>query len=302
MKKFSLVPKGPFNLSHQRDYFGGFPSLQSDPSATVLAFPVEGWKTSAAVVLRQSADGAINGDIYGCDDAETKTLTKIQSQALATFSLDTDATHWPDVGARDSVIGALQKRYQFVRPTLFYSPYEAAAHFIIGHRISMKQGRSIRLRIANDIGEKISVGEQNFSAFPAPQVILSLQSIQSLPALKMERLKGIAQAALDGLLDRDSLRSSPPKDAIERLKQLAGVGPFFAQGILNRGAGLVDEITDDDLTKYAIKMAYKLKTLPNQKEVLKIAKNWRPFRMWTVVLLHIWLRREVGLPKRKFKK
>ena len=37
-------------------------------------------------------------------------------------------------------------------------------------------------------------------------------------------------------------------------------------------------------------------------EIEKIAAGWRPFRMWTTVLIHVWLRREVGLPPRGIKR
>ncbi len=76
-------------------------------------------------------------------------------QALATLSLDSEATGWPEVGQRDPVIGHLQQTYQFLRPVLFHSPYEAAAAFIIGHRISIQQGRAIRQAMAREIGENL---------------------------------------------------------------------------------------------------------------------------------------------------
>jgi len=91
----------------------------------------------------------------------------------------------------------------------------------------------------------------------------------------------------------------PITNALEQLKSLAGVGPFFAEGILFRGAGVVDEITNDDLTPYAVQKAYQLAALPNRKELLTIAESWKPYRMWATVLLHVWLRREVGLPSKR---
>jgi len=46
-------------------------------------------------------------------------------------------------------------------------------------------------------------------------------------------------------------------------------------------------------------VGYELSAPPSQAEVLAIAENWKPYRMWTEVLLHVWLRREVGLPRRR---
>jgi 3-methyladenine DNA glycosylase/8-oxoguanine DNA glycosylase len=74
---------------------------------------------------------------------------------------------------------------------------------------------------------------------------------------------------------------------------------ILLSGILLRGAGLVDEVTDDDVTKEAVQLAYKLSERPDQNEVLQIAEAWRPYRMWAIVLLHVWLRREMGGPHRQ---
>lgn len=52
----------------------------------------------------------------------------------------------------------------------------------------------------------------------------------------------------------------------------------------------------------AIQQAYKLPEEPGQQEVLAIAEQWKPYRMWCEVLLHIWLRREHGLPKKDFRR
>jgi DNA-3-methyladenine glycosylase II len=120
-----------------------------------------------------------------------------------------------------------------------------------------------------------------------------------LSEVKIQRLHSVADAALDGVLDRDRLRLLSLEEALTRLRTISGIGPFFAQGILHRGAGLVDEVTNDDLTQFAVQAAYKLTELPNHDQVLEIANFWKPFRMWATVLLHIWVRREVGLPKKR---
>ncbi len=71
---------------------------------------------------------------------------------------------------------------------------------------------------------------------------------------------------------------------------------------MHRGAGVVDELTNDDLTQYAVQKAYGLPQLPDPEQMLEITTAWKPYRMWAEVLLHVWLRREVGLPpKRTFK-
>ena len=289
---FDFIPNGLFDLANQNQYFGGWPTLKNDPQTIVMAFPVEGWHGSAAVTLRQAADGKIIGQVYG----PAAISEKARSQALAALSLDVSAEEWPQVGRRDPVIGELQAKYAFLRPVLFHSPYEAAAGFIIGHRRSIRQKVEIMNHLAEDFGGKLEVDGQVWHAFPQPAGLLTLASYAGLNEQKVERLHFVARAALDGLLDRDFLRSLAIEDALAQLETLPGVGPFFAQGILHRGAGLVDDITRDDLTDYAIQKAYRLAEPPDQAKIDEISRPWRPFRMWATVLFHIWVRREYGVP------
>jgi len=58
-------------------------------------------------------------------------------------------------------------------------------------------------------------------------------------------------------------------------------------------------VTDDEVTKEAVQVAYQLPQRPDQKTVLQFAEIWRPYRMWATVLLHVWLRREAGGPHRQ---
>lgn len=153
--------------------------------------------------------------------------------------------------------------------------------------------------MAREIGEQIQVGEQTVYAFPRPQTLLKLNGFKGVNAEKIERLHGIAHAALGGSLERVRLRSLPVEQALSELRTIRGVGQFFSQGILLRGAGLVDVVSDDDTTKEAIHRAYQLPQRPDQKTILQQAEVWRPYRLWAGVLLNVWLRREVGGPRRQ---
>jgi DNA-3-methyladenine glycosylase II len=294
-KMFSQLPEGAFNLRTANEYFGGWIEATDGPHFEVpMAFPVEGWTTSAAVLMRQTADGTVSGEVHSAHGQE-ETAWK---QALAVLSLDVDGSGFADVGRRDSVIGGLQERYAGLRPVLFNSPYESAAAFVIGHRISIAQGRAIRTRLANEHGQAIKTPRGTLHAFPSPEALLRLDAFPAIPAAKWPRLHGVARAALDGLLDRMHLRQTPPDEALRQIRTIPGLGEFFSQGVLLRGAGLVDAVSDDLVSKQAVERAYGLDHAPSHDEVLQVARGWEPFRMWALVLLHVWLRREGGGPSR----
>lgn len=294
-RTFSVNTRGPFNLQAARNYFGGWLAPADEPEAVLMAFPVEGWQDSAKVVLRQRGN-MVEGVVAG-ENPEAA-----WRQALAAVSLDFDGSGFAAVGERDPVIGRLQAEYEMMRPVCFYSPYEAAAHFVIGHRTSIAQARALRQRLAQQRGDEVD----GTRAFPRPQVLLELDSFGPLAGEKMDRLHGIAAAALAGQLDRARLRSLPVEEALAELRTLRGIGAFIAEGILLRGAGVVDAVPSDEVTVQAIQRAYELSKAPSRREVEAIAEPWRPYRMWCAVLLHLWLRsgaagsfRPVGAPRRR---
>jgi DNA-3-methyladenine glycosylase II len=287
---FGCSPRGAFSLRAANEYFGGWVNATDGGATIPMAFPVEGWETSAAVVVTQGDEGRVTGEVT----APAAHADAAWQQALAVLSLDVDGGGFAAVGPRDPRIGELQQRYAGLRPVLFHSPYEAAAAFIVGHRISIAQGRAIRKRMAEQVGAHVDTAQGTVHAFPAPEALLELPSFPGVADAKIARLHGVARAALDGVLDRARLRALPEADALALLRGIDGVGPFFAQGILMRGAGLVDTVTDDDVTKQAVQRRYGLAALPAHGDVLEIAERWRPYRMWASVLLHVWLRREQG--------
>jgi DNA-3-methyladenine glycosylase II len=277
--------KGPYDLAVQSEFFGAWTGTVGD--GVVLAFPVEGWTHSAAVVLRQR-DDQIHGEVYG------DSTGKAWDQALAVLSLDVDGTGYPAVGDDDPVLGKLQREHAFLRPVLFHSPYEAACSFIIGHRMRLTQTRAIRARIARDHGEAFEVAGTTVYAFPAPQRLRELTTIPGLTEEKIARLHGVADAALAGFLNRDRLRALPPAEAMAEMRTLRGVGEFFATGIVMRGAGTVDAPTGDDLTRAGIRRFWGLGDDPSPAEVDRIVDGWRPYRTWCSVLVHACERRARG--------
>jgi DNA-3-methyladenine glycosylase II len=277
-----ITPQGPFDLAFQNRHFNPWPTLDGDLRSAVMAFPVEGWAASAVVVVQQLGDGRVVAEATG-DGAD---LQRATAQALESMSLDVDATGWAAIGDRDPVIGALQHRFRMIRPSMFHSPYEAAAAFVIGHRISVAQTRVIRDRLARQIGQQRSIGGEQFAAFPGPRQLLALDEIPGISGVKTTRLHGVAEAALDGRLDRARLRTLDEADALALLQTIDGVGPFFASGILYRGAGIPNGLIADDRSLEMMREAYE-RPDARSGELIEIANRWAPYRSWATTLIHL---------------
>lgn len=282
MHMFSAIPTGPFELDVARTHFDRWPELPDGRLA--VAFPVEGWRTSAVVTL---APG-VTGEVHGASGADAE---QAWQQVMTALSLDVDGTAFPAVGRRDPVVGRIQRELAYLRPICSLSPYEAAVARVLGQRSSIAQQRRIRASMAAELGDAITVAGTTLHAFPRPQRLRELAAFRGVSAAKLTALRAIAEAALAGKLSTDYLRARPYPAALAELRELPGIGEWTSQGIVLRGAGVADEVPDDAMTRKAVQYAYQLDAAPSHAEVVRLAEAWRPYRMWTVVLLHVWMRR-----------
>ena len=225
---FSIEPRGRFSLAAAQDFAGGFAAgIGAHGTATglLMTFPVEGWRDSAAVDVWQTADGIVHGEVAGSDDIET-----VRRQAARSLSLDHDGAGWEAIGQRDPVLGTLQARYDWLRPVCFYSAYEAATSFVIGQRIAMRQARVVKDHLAAELGDPIEIGGQVVRPFPRPQRLVDITEVQGISAAKVARLRDLARAALDGVLDTERLRALPEDEALTELRDAAGRRPMDRPG------------------------------------------------------------------------
>jgi len=293
---FTLEPSGPFSLSAAQDFAGGFAAgIGAHGTATglLMAFPVEGWRESAAIDVWQTPDGTIHGEVHGTDDLKTA-----KRQAARSLSLDHDGRGWKAVGERDPILGALQTQFDWLRPVCFYSAYEAATSFVIGQRIAMSQARVVKDRLAEASGDPVEIGGQVVRPFPRPQRLLGVPSVQGLAQVKVERLHDLARAAIDGVLDTERLRALPEDVALAELQALPGVGPWTASAILLRGCGVADAVPMvDEISRTAVASVYGLPEPLDDETWTRISDVWRPYRMWATVLLHMaWRRAQPSTP------
>jgi DNA-3-methyladenine glycosylase II len=294
VREFEIQPQGSFSLAAAQDFAGGFTAGIGGGGvgdlSIIMSFPIEGTDTSAAVELTQRPDGTVVGQT----DAPASQLDAIAQHASRSLSVDHDGTGWPDVGKRDPAIGRLQEQFDYLRPVCFYSAYEAATSFVIGQRIAMRQSARIKERLRDEFGDRPTVGGREYPAFPRPQRLLEIDEIRGVSAPKVKWLHGIAQAALDGRLDTNALRSMPYDEGLAALRTLPGVGPWTAEAILLRGCGIADELPEnDEVTTRAVAHLYGREKV-STAEIKEMAEAWRPFRMWAVVLLRVGWNRSAG--------
>jgi DNA-3-methyladenine glycosylase II len=260
---------GPWSLDTSRLFWEGFApaALAGGPAGPVLrtVFCVEGdWRRAEAWVTQAGDTARVVLAGVGDLDAAARQLCRF-------LALDVDGRGWPQVGRRDAVIADAQARLPGLRPCGFHSPYEAAAWSVLAQRLRIVQAARLRAELIAGHGED--------GAFPAPRTLA--RADLDLPGRKGEYLRAVAEAALDGLLDGAALRAVDPADAVQRVQQVKGLGPFAAELVVFRGANAPDALPQHE-RRLDAEIAERYGP---GRTLADVSQAWRPYRTWAAVHL-----------------
>ncbi|MEV4056213.1 DNA-3-methyladenine glycosylase 2 family protein [Amycolatopsis sp. NPDC049688] len=285
-RRGELEVRGEFDLAAAARFLTGFAPAgqpEAEPGALRVAFPLEGDGTPVGGVLRQRSPGTVTVEVHG-PPGQTEAVV---AQVRRMCSLDVDGTAFPEAGARDPVVSLLQAIHPGLRPVLFASPYEAACWAVLSHRIWMTQAVRLRRRLTERHGAEIDVGGIRLRTFPAPAELAKVEYLPGLTGPKLPRLRGIAAAAAEGVLDAAALRAMPAEEALKQLQGLPGIGRFSAELILIRGAGHPDVFPRGETRLHEImRDAYHLPDA-EPAALAEIAQAWAPFRSWVSFLFRV---------------
>jgi DNA-3-methyladenine glycosylase II len=198
MTTFTLRPLGAFSLRESAEVgFGPRHSTVFDGTMR-LAFCADDLLHQVGVAVTQDERG-VHGAIVG-PGAGAAPVDAVAAQTARMLSLDVDARDYEAVAARDPVVARVLATAPGLRPPLFHSPYEAAAWCVLSLRWNTRQAAAVRDRLAHTHGLPVEVAGVAMAAFPTPEQLLAVTAFDGVPPVKIERLHGVARAALDGLL------------------------------------------------------------------------------------------------------
>ena len=239
MSKISLPKPVGFRLSAARDYYANFTPGSGMAAADTherltLAFRLDATDAPVLVALGEE-EGALSVEVVG--DAEPRMVARQLGRMLG---LEADSEAWFALGESDLVVGDLQRAFPGFLTAAKASPYDAATWAVIAPRMNQAQAARIKQGLARELGDALSLDGRTHFVFPSPEVLRTLERFLGLSAEKVERLRGVADAACAGLLDAERLRDLGEQRALAELQQLRGVGPWAATHIYYRGAAPCD--------------------------------------------------------------
>lgn len=279
--------RGAFDLTRSAAFGFGQRDAAADPSVMRLGFLLEpGW-TPVGVQVRQPDPGTLLLEVTGAGaDPDGATVDAAVAQALRVLSADVDARPWDALAATDPVLARFVATVPGLRPPLFHSAYEALAWCILSARRPAAQGAALRERLSRAHGTVLTVGGEVVPVLPTPEQLLAVDAFPSLPEVKLRRLHGLARAALDGRLDTASLRALDPAEAAARLRELEGIGPYYAELVVVRALGDPDVVPVLEPAVLAVTGALLTGNGPLTPDGLaEHLAPWAPWRAWACVTM-----------------
>ncbi|RZT85529.1 DNA-3-methyladenine glycosylase II [Pseudonocardia sediminis] len=283
-----IESRGPFSLEASARFVAGFGPAGRPDAATGplrLGFVAERTWEPTAVRVEQEPSGVVT--VVGPDDA--KPSPAVVAQVGRMLSLDVDGSGLDEVGSRDPVVADLLERMPGLRPVCFGSPYEAAVWALLSNRVRVTRAAAVRRRIVAGHGTTVAIDGTGIAVFPAPDVLHRVAGDLGLPEVKVPRLRAVADAARDGVLDGETLRSRPAAESLAALREIPGIGPFSAELILIRGAGHPDLLPVAEQRLHT-EMTDRYGTA----DPTTVAEMWRPYRSRVSFLLRADRERRTG--------
>jgi len=149
-------------------------------------------------------------------------------------------------------------------------------------------------------------GSKPRGKFPRPEQILAtpkrrLRAV-GLSRQKIAYIRDIAKRTASGALPLARLGKMNDETIMECLTAVKGIGRWTAEMFLIFSLAHPDVLPVDDLgIQHAMRAAYKLRRLPNEKKMLQIGERWRPYR--SIATWYLWRsRRETTTGKVRKKK
>ncbi len=209
------------------------------------------------------------------DDAIRGAVEPVLHGLLGT---DVDLSKFHRMASIDATLSPLATKLTGLKPPRYSTLFEALTNAITCQQITLTAGLRILGRLANTCGARM----EDSVSFPLPENVAQL-SAQDLIDLGYSRQKARAMVelsalAVQGELEHSIINGLNDDEAVERLRQLYGVGRWSAEYALLRGDGRLSIFPGDDVgVRKHLEQWLKLDHRLNYDDVSHILETWQPF-------------------------
>jgi len=180
--------------------------------------------------------------------------------------------------SKDKVLGKAIDRIGFIKRQIMPESFKALVYSVIGQQISGKAAETVWNKLTAAVGE---ITPESLGPIEPGRIQACGMSNR-----KSEYIKGIAEAALSGDVDFNSLISMSDSDIINKLTKLRGIGVWTVEMLLIFSLCRPDVVSYNDfgIRKGMMKL-YQLNELDrNQFDIFR--KRYSPYG--TTASLYLW--------------
>jgi DNA-3-methyladenine glycosylase II len=198
------------------------------------------------------------------------------------LGLRMDLSDFYRFAARQPRLHDLARRFRGMKPPRFASVFEALINAIACQQVSLLVGIRLLNQLSATCGAALPKENEKVHAFPRPEDLVGLRP-EDLRQLGFSRQKGramieLAQAITEGGLNLEELIEQPDEAAVERLRELRGIGRWSAEYVLLRGLGRTHIFPGDDVgTRNALQRWLHLSAPLDYAAVQQALARWQRF-------------------------
>jgi AraC family transcriptional regulator of adaptative response / DNA-3-methyladenine glycosylase II len=215
-------------------------------------------------------------------------LARIVERLRRVFDLGADAgTIAADLRC-DPLLAGLVDAWPGLRVPGAWEPFELAVRAILGQQVSVGAARTLVERLVEAYGAPLDMRDTAAAlpelrrVFPGPEALAQAD----LSRLGVPRARAASINALAAEVVREPRLLHDFRDlddAVRRLCDLPGIGPWTAQYIAMRGLGEPDAFPATDLG--LVRATARLAPEMNSRRLAEIAEAWRPWRAYAAMYL-----------------
>ncbi len=179
---------------------------------------------------------------------------KLRQEAVSTsraiLGLDQQSTSHQSRAEAEPALRATAMALRGMRPPRYPDLFETFANVIPFQQVSLEAGMTVVRHLVESFGDRFELRDHHYFGFPRAETIADarLSSLRraGMSRQKSEALRTAARAIAAGALTADGIAALPSPQAIERLRELPGIGPWSAALILLRGLRRLDVFPPTD--------------------------------------------------------
>jgi len=213
-------------------------------------------------------------------------LNQVITRVRKMFDLDADLSLIHQQLSSHKVLNKVIEQYPGLRLPSCWEIFEFTIRAILGQQISVKAATTLAQRIAEKYGREIKETDRPYTEmtkhFPTARQLKHVDFAEI--GLTQSRIATLQRWVDYYLATPDLFSKSENIETLEKsITQLKGIGPWTVNYIAMRGLSDPDAFPSADLG--IIKALTLNDEKPNNKTILAIAEQWRPWRAYAAIYL-----------------